>query len=155
MKLGHLLSQGALFIACAWGCDQSTPPPTSNTGQSTQSMEWVGYHTEVPWAANDFHALISGLVGPDAQNGKFLSNQQVTPGVFLTAMAETATNAQSRVALTYNDGTSTPRTLALVPASFSVGTVSYGRGCRGRDDQEAAVMEPMGSHSRAVIWILH
>lgn len=122
MKLGHLLSQGALFIACAWGCDQSTPAPTNST-QPAQSMEWVGYHTEVPWAANDFHALISGLVGPDAQNGKLLSNQQVTPGVLLTAMAETATNAQSRVALTFNDGTTTARTLALVPASFSVGTV--------------------------------
>jgi hypothetical protein len=86
-------------------------------------MEWVGFHAEVPWAPTDFHALVSGLIGPDAQQGNFVQNKQVLPGVFLSATAETATNAQSRIALTFDDGTPTARTLALVPASFAVGNV--------------------------------
>ena len=118
MKLQHLL---AVFL-CAWGCDQG-PPPTTSTGQSTQSMEWVGFHAEVPWAPADFHGLVSGLIGPDAAKGNFVTNQKVTEGIFLGGSAETATTAQSRVSLTFDDGSGTPRTLAIVPASFAVGDV--------------------------------
>jgi hypothetical protein len=118
MKLSHVFG----FLLCAWGCDQG-PPPTTSTGQSTQSMEWVGFHAEVPWAAGDFHALVSGLIGPDAQKGNFVTNKQVTQGIFLSASAETATTAQSRIALTFDDGSGTPRVLAIAPASFAVGNV--------------------------------
>ncbi len=121
MKLSHAVGGALGILLCGWGCDPGTAPVTS-TGQSTQSMEWVGFHAEVPWASTDFHALVSGLVGADAQKGNFVTKQKVTDGIYLGSSAETATSGQSRVALTFDDGAQT-RTLALVPASFAVGNV--------------------------------
>jgi hypothetical protein len=109
----------------------SAPTPTKATdastgldptGESTESVEWVSFHTVIPFNGSDFHTLVSGLIGPDAQAGTFITNQQVSPGVYLSSTADPTTPAQSRVALTFDDGTSTPRILALVPASFDVGT---------------------------------
>ena len=121
MKFSRVLAGGLGVVLCGWGCDPGAGP-VSNTGQSTQSMEWVGFHTEVPWAATDFHALVAGLVGPDAQQGKFVTNKPISPGIYLSGSAETATSAQSRISLTFDDG-SNPRPLAVVPASFAVGNV--------------------------------
>jgi hypothetical protein len=64
---------------------------------------------------------VAGLVGTDAQAGKFITNQEISPGIFLGATADPSTPEQSRVTLAFDDGTSTHRTLALVPASFDVG----------------------------------
>jgi len=121
MKLSHAVAAALGVLLCGWGCDPGNTP-VSSTGQSTQSMEWVGFHAEVPWAATDFHGLVSGLVGADAQKGNFLPKTKVTEGIYLSSSAETATSAQSRVALTFDDGAN-QRTLALVPASFAVGNV--------------------------------
>jgi hypothetical protein len=110
--------------------DQVTPdkmvcpaPSTTADALGTESVEWVSFHTEVPFAAGDFHALVSGLFGADAQNGKFVTHQEVLPGVTLGAAADPTTPEQSRVTLSFDDGTPTPRKIALVPASFSTGSV--------------------------------
>ena len=81
MKLSRVVAGGLGFLLCGWGCDPGNSP-VSDTGQSTASMEWVGFHAEVPWAATDFHALVSGLVGADAQKGNFAVHQQVTDGIY-------------------------------------------------------------------------
>ena len=82
----------------------------------------MSFHTEIPFKAGDFHALVAGLFATDAQAGKLIDNQEVSPGVYLTsATADPTTPQQSRVALTFDDGTPTHRTLALVPASFDIG----------------------------------
>jgi hypothetical protein len=93
------------------------------TGQSTESVEWVSFHTVIPFNASDFHALASGLFGPAAQSGSFITNREVSPGIFLTSIADPTTPEQTRISLTFNDGTVAPRTLALVPASFDVGNI--------------------------------
>ena len=126
-----LLMSTAVAVACSsTSSTNDGPTGTVNadastgvdpTGESTQSVEWVSFHTEVPFAASAFDPLISGLFGADAQAGKFITKQEVAPDVYLTSTAETTTPQQSRVALTFNDGSATPRTLALVPASFDVG----------------------------------
>jgi len=94
---------------------------TDSTGESTESVEWVSYHQVIPFAGSDFHALASGLFGTDAQAGRFITKREVAPNIYLTGTADPSTPEQSRVSLTFDDGTSTPRTLALVPASFNVG----------------------------------
>ncbi len=99
------------------------PLNVDSTGESTESVEWVSFHTVIPFNGSDFHSLIAGLFGTDAQAGKFITNREVSPGVYLSSVADPSTPEQSRVALTFNDGTPTPRTLALVPASFAVGSV--------------------------------
>jgi hypothetical protein len=88
----------------------------------TESVEWVSYQTEVPFAPGDFHALASGLFGTAAQAGHLVTHQEVTPGVYLGATADPTTPEQSRVTLSFDDGTTTPRKIALVPASFAVGS---------------------------------
>jgi hypothetical protein len=93
------------------------------TGQSTVSQEWVAFHIEIPYAGSDFHSLISGLIGANAQAGKFIQNQEVSPGVYLGAVADPSTPEQSRISLAFDDGTPVHRTLALVPASFTVGAI--------------------------------
>ena len=100
--------------------DAGTDAGPTASGSDTP-MEWVGYHTEVPLAPTDFHALASGLFGTDAQAGTFTS-KEITPGFTIASSAETATPTQSRITFTFDDG-GTPRTLAIVPASFTVGTV--------------------------------
>jgi hypothetical protein len=96
---------------------------TAPTGLSTQSVEWVSYHQEITFAEGDFHSLASGLFGADAQAGKMISNKEVSPGIWLSSVADPTTPQQSIVSLTYDDGSGTPRPLAVVPASFAVGTV--------------------------------
>jgi hypothetical protein len=72
-------------------------------------------------APTDFHALASGLFGADAQAGNFVM-KELTPGFTVAGSAETATPTQSRVTFAFDDG-GKPRTLAIVPASFQVGTI--------------------------------
>jgi hypothetical protein len=116
--------------------DSGTPPPSptktdattvaslvDSTGNSTQSVEWVSFHQVIPFQSSAFHALASGLFGTDAQNGKYISSQQMAPGVYLSSAADPSTPEQSRVSLVFDDGTSTMRTLALVPASFATGSL--------------------------------
>ncbi len=128
------MTLGALVIGLCASCSPSEPaqvvsgdplvcPAASADPLDTKSVEWVSYHTEVPFASSDFHALVTGLIGAEAQAGKFVTHQEVTPGVFLGASADPTTAEQSRVLLSFDDGTETPRKIALVPASFAVGSV--------------------------------
>jgi hypothetical protein len=106
------------------GGDESDGGSSVTTQASTtQSVEWVAYHTEVPYAATDFHALASGLFGSDAQSGKLISNKEISTGIFLDAVADPTTPDQTRVTFSYDDGTATHRPLAMAPASFSVGSI--------------------------------
>jgi len=127
---------GAAIVGLGASCSPNPPAPaqvitsdplvcptSSADALDNKSVEWVSYHTEVPFAPGDFHALVSGLIGPDAQAGKFVSHQEVTQGVFLEAAADPTTSQQSRITLSFDDGTETPRQIALVPASFAVGAV--------------------------------
>jgi hypothetical protein len=97
-------------------------PTTTADPLDTESVEWVSYQTEVPFAPGDFHALASGLFGTEAQAGNFVTHQELSPGVYVGATADPTTPAQSRVTLSFDDGTTTPRKIALVPASFEVGS---------------------------------
>lgn len=106
---------------CAVGSGSGGAPSSDSTGESTESVEWVSFHLEVPFAATDFHPLVAGLFGSDAQAGTFITKKEISPGVFLTSTADPTTPQQSRVSLTFDDGTPTGRTLALVPASFDIG----------------------------------
>jgi len=142
VALASVVALGALAPACSSTNDDTTKDsgvtdptcpktgptktttPTSttdSTGESTESVEWVSFHTEVPFKASDFHALVAGLFATDAQAGKFIDKREISPGLYLTSVADPSTPEQSRVSLTFDDGTSTGRTLALVPASFDVG----------------------------------
>ncbi|HEY1696755.1 MAG TPA: hypothetical protein VGG39_31550 [Polyangiaceae bacterium] len=113
-------------VGCSDG-GHSSPTQTTTVVKevppSAVSEEWVNFHIEVPYAAGDFHGLASGLFGTDAQSGKFAANTEVSPGVFLSAVADPSTPQQTIVSLTYNDGSTTARPLAVVPASFAVGNV--------------------------------
>src|SRR5580704_15130319 len=71
------------------------------TGESTESVEWVSFHTVIAFNASDFHALASGLFGPSAQSGSFITNSEVSPGIFLTSIADPTTPEQSRISLTF------------------------------------------------------
>ncbi len=102
--------------------DPLTCPAASTDPLESKPVEWVSYHSEVPFLAGDFHALASGLFGTDAQAGRFVTHQEVAPGVFLGATADPTTPEQSRVTLSFVDGGPETR-IALVPASFSVGGV--------------------------------
>jgi hypothetical protein len=99
------------------------PSTKSQDPLDSESVEWVSYHTEVPFAPGDFHALVSGLIGPAAQSGKFVDHQVVTPGIFIGAAADPTTPEQSRVTLSFDDGTETGRKIAVVPASYYTGAV--------------------------------
>jgi hypothetical protein len=101
----------------------TAPTGVDSTGESTESVEWVSFHTVIPFQASDFHALASGLFGPAAQGGAFVTNQEVSPGLYLSSVADPTTPEQTRVSLAFDDGTPTRRTLALVPASFTVGNI--------------------------------
>ncbi|HUJ62759.1 MAG TPA: hypothetical protein VLX92_29860 [Kofleriaceae bacterium] len=121
MRIAHLVA-----IAGLAGCghsssdapptDASAPPPTTST-----SSEWVGFHEEVPLQPGDFHALASGLFGSDAQAGNFVS-KDIAKGLTISAAADPTTPGQSRVTFAFDDG-GTPRTLAVVPASYQVGSL--------------------------------
>jgi hypothetical protein len=125
MTKARIVAIVAILVA---GCHDKEPEKTVDAAidagipqGATAPVEWVGFHTEVPFAPADFHALASGLFGTDAQAGTFTS-KEISPGFTISSSAETATPTQSRVTFVFNDG-GTPRTLAIVPASFAVGTV--------------------------------
>ena len=86
-----------------------------STGGSTESVEWVSYHTTIPFNAADFHDLASGLFGSDAQSGKLITEREIAPGLYLTSIQDPSTPAQSRVSLTFDDGSPTRRTLGPRP----------------------------------------
>src|SRR4029079_14729892 len=101
-----------------------TPAPLDMSASSTQAIEWVGFHTEVAITAADFAQLGSGLFGADAQAGRFLQPHELSTGILLSSEAETAAPDQSRIRLAFDESGPTPgpqRTLAIVPASFSLG----------------------------------
>ena len=123
------LSIAAAVASCKGSSSSDASQPCANptgvdsTGQSTKSIEWVGYHTEVPFPDGDFHALASGLFGPDAQAGKLIAEREVTKGVFFEAQADKSTPDQSQIAVTFDDGGPFRRKLAVAPASFAVGAI--------------------------------
>jgi uncharacterized protein (DUF2141 family) len=129
-----ITSFGAITITALLASCSTNPPATEVKSDNlvcpakdpdpldTQSVEWVSYHTEVPFAAKGYHGLAAGLFGTDAQAGKFVKQQEIAPGVSIGAEADPTTPDQSRVTLSFDDGTSTPRNIAVVPASFSVGS---------------------------------
>jgi hypothetical protein len=123
----RIVSLAALF-GLALGCGDhdaskapvdaasTTPPPP---GSASTSAEWVGFHEEIPLAPTAFHPLASGLFGSDAQAGAFISND-IAKGLTISAAQDPSTPAQSQVTFSFDDG-GTPRTLAVVPASYQVG----------------------------------
>lgn len=114
---------GALALAA---CAKPMPAPASNgtsADAAPEPVEWIGYHGEAPLAPADFHALASGLVGADAQAGKFVAERELMAGVFVTASADPATPQQARLAFSFDEGKPARRALAQTPASFSVGAV--------------------------------
>ncbi|HTQ46680.1 MAG TPA: hypothetical protein VMI75_28195 [Polyangiaceae bacterium] len=128
-RLGTTVAAAFPVALCACGNasgGSNTPANAQDigaTGLSTQSVEWVSYHSEVPFAEGDFHALAAGLFGRDAQNGKPVTNREITPGIYLSSAADPSTPEQAIVTLKYDDGSGSPRALAVVPTSFAVGNV--------------------------------
>ncbi len=127
MRIAPLAVLGVLGFAasCSDHASPSAPPidaaaPPSPPSTSSTSSEWVGFHEEVPLQPGAFHALASGLFGSDAQAGNFVSDT-IANGLTISAAADPSTPAQSQVTFAFDDG-GTPRTLAVVPASFQVGS---------------------------------
>jgi hypothetical protein len=118
-----LVSFVGILSSCTNGNSGPSSAPMDSTGQSTASVEWVSFHTEVPFAAGDFHALASGLFGADAQAGKLITQRTVSPGITLGAAVDPSTPDQTQLTLAFDDGTPEGRTLAVVPASFAVGNI--------------------------------
>jgi hypothetical protein len=122
MPRPHVVSLGVtLGLVTACGHSSETHPDAGTNPSAVQSTEWVGFHSEVPFKAGDFHALASGLFGTDAQAGHFMS-KEVAKGLTISAAADPSTPDQSRITFAFDDG-GKARTLALVPASFEVGSL--------------------------------
>src|SRR5437868_10689744 len=103
------------------GCKSTIPTPDSGTPVTNQGTEWVSYHSEVPISVADLDALMSGMFGPKAQAGEFLTQKEVAKAFFVTSQKETATPDQVRLSFAFDDGSTTPRLLAATPASFTLG----------------------------------
>ena len=113
-----------LVLGAAFSCNGGSSNEVGGQPASAQAVEWVGFHTEVPIAADDFAHVGAGLFGVDAQAGRFLSPRALSAGITLSSEAETAAPDQSRVRLQFDDtgaATGSSRTLALAPASFALG----------------------------------
>jgi hypothetical protein len=129
--MGYVFLAGALSAASA-SCtrkanvaataDAGSPDSGSNTPAS-EGTEWVNYHTQIPLAASDFDPLASGLFGAAAQAGQFINQKELSQSFYVSSQAESATPNQTRLAFTFDDGSGTPRTLAVTPASFAMGQV--------------------------------
>lgn len=117
---------GAAFVSCtedsgATGDTGMCPGPTTKTAPAN---EFVGFHAEVPIAKADLHPLAAGLIGADAQAGKFVPEKEITPGVFVSAAADPSTPDQARLTFAFDDDLGNARRpLAVAPASFAVGNV--------------------------------
>ena len=90
-------------------------------GASAPAVEWVSYHTEVPYTPAAFDALTSGLFGANAQSGKMIADQELAPGVYVKSVRDPSTNDQTQLTFSFDDGTNPRRPLAVAPASFSIG----------------------------------
>ena len=119
-----------LVSSIAFSCSKSSndgpasDPNVDNTGNSTLPTEWVGFHTEIPLAdPTTFHALASGLVGPDAQSGKAISHKELDKGIYIDTDADKTTPDQIDLTISFDAGEAFPRKLAVAPASFGVGNV--------------------------------
>jgi hypothetical protein len=100
--------------------NECAPPPETVAVQA-EPIEWVGYHSEVPLVPSDFHALASGLFGPDAQAKKFIAEKEIAKGLFIGSSEEPSTPDQARITVSFDDRSKEHRKIALAPASFSVG----------------------------------
>jgi hypothetical protein len=112
---------GAVHSACTSAGD--TAPCANPALTSAKATEWVGFHAEVDVAPDAFHALASGLFAAGAQAGKTLKDQPLTTGVFISSAADPSTPDQTRLTIAFDDGDTPRRTLAVAPASFTVGNV--------------------------------
>ena len=116
---------GAAFFSCT--ANDTTDPAgggcTDTAAAELRASEWVSFHTEVPIAAEQIHPLLAGLLGKEAQAGKFVTNREITPGVFASGSAESATPEQARLTLAFDDEDGKRRTLAVAPTSFAIGGV--------------------------------
>jgi hypothetical protein len=123
-------ASGAAFFSCV-ADDAPASSDCSTTGSGTGTMtaaaapanEWVNFHVEVPLQPADFDPLASGLFGAAAQAGKFIDKSVISPGMFISSSAETQTPAQTRLTLSFDDGTNPNRVVAVAPASFATGGV--------------------------------
>src|SRR4051794_25779641 len=89
MASAHALTRLSVIcaLAVAVGSCQSSgdegpaaaPAVVETPANTAKALEWVGFHSEVPMAGGDVHALIAGLVGADAQAGKLVVDREVTP----------------------------------------------------------------------------
>lgn len=107
--------------------DAAAPPPAppqpTAPAPEARPVEWVGWHSEMPFAPADFHALASGLFGDDARATGPIGERELSPGLFVGASPEPSTSDQVRVSVAFDDGTKTHRKIALAPASFEIGTL--------------------------------
>jgi hypothetical protein len=113
-----------ILLSLTMSCSGSDPAKDPGAPATAQAVEWVGFHTEIAVSAADFTAIGSALFGADAQAGHYLQPRVITPGIWLSSEAETAASDQSRIRLAFDgsglsDGVQ--RTLAIAPASFSMG----------------------------------
>jgi uncharacterized protein (DUF2141 family) len=115
---------GVGFVSCAQD-ETATGSGTcpAPVAAKAPANEWVGFHVESPLVPSDFDALASGLFGAAAQSGKFVTDKVLSPGIFVSASAETTTPDQTRLTFAFDDGTTARRVLAVAPASFAVGSV--------------------------------
>jgi hypothetical protein len=104
------------------GCKDLGNNPPVDAGQpvANQGSEWVNYQTEVPLSIAELDTLMSGMFGPAAESGAFITNKEVAKAFFVTSEREPATPDQVRLTFSFDDG-SQRRVLAATPASLALG----------------------------------
>ncbi len=127
-----VLVGGIAFASCAQdesAPDTKCPTPTPTTTSTTPTAaappanEWTGFHVEVPLDPKDFDPLANGLVGSDAQAGKFATGKVLSPGIFVSSSADPQTPSQADLTFYFDDGTNPKRVVAVAPASFAMGNL--------------------------------
>ncbi len=118
-------ASGAAFFSCVSddSIAASSGDCAADAGTAPPANEYVNFHVEVPMQSSAFDPLASALFGANAQAGKFVTKSVISPGMFITSAAETQTPAQTRLTLSFDDGTNPDRVVAVTPASFATGGV--------------------------------
>lgn len=116
-----LIAVMGLSLAAA-GC-KSAPASSSSNSPSTEAVEWVDFHTEVPLNPANFDGYVSAMFGKQAQAGQFMNKQAFGSGFYISSAADPANPAQVALTFQFDDGSPTLRTIAVTPASYETGNV--------------------------------
>lgn len=99
----------------------STDTAVTPVNAATGASEWVSFRLQLP-LPDDFTALTAGLIGAQAQAGKFVAERKLADGYVISSSADPATPGQGRVTVAFDDESGKHRRkLAEIPVSFGLG----------------------------------